>query len=72
MGSQKALGLPRRRREEPTDLRHHLVLHQPIRRRTEPVGRLSDSVVATSGRNKMLSPKRVAAVAATNAISPDG
>ena len=70
LGSQRVLGLLRRRRKE-TNPKHHPVRLQPIQRRVErDLEQLSESVVVTTtnGHSDMLSPKRqqkgVAAVAA--------
>ena len=67
LGSQRVLGLLRRRRKE-TNPKHHPVRLQLIQRRVElDLEQLSESVVVTiltNGHSQMLSPKRVAAVAA--------
>ena len=70
LGSQRVLGLLRRRRKE-INPKHHPVRLQPIQRRVEQdLEQPSESVVVTTtnGHSQMLSPKRqqngVAAVAA--------
>ena len=66
LGSQRVLGLLRRRRKE-TNPKHHPVRLQLIQRRVErDLEQLSESVVVTmtNGHSQMLSPKRIAAVAA--------